>query len=147
MAETKLSQIIATSLSQIRDVVDANTIIGEPIQSENGSGTVIIPVSKISVGFASGGIDYFGKNVPADDKLANFGGGGGTGMSVSPVGFIIIKADGSVEMLNVNSSNDTGDAIAAFIEKSPEIFDKIKSFFKKDKKSDDVDNDEDEDEE
>lgn len=144
MQETKLSQIISTSLSQIREVVDANTIIGQPIQSDNGSGTVIIPVSKVSVGFASGGVDYFGKNTVPADNNANFGGGGGTGMSVSPVGFIVIKADGSVEMLNVNSNSDTGDAIAAIIEKSPEIFDKIKSFFKKDKKEEEEENSEEE---
>ena len=144
MQETKLSQIISTSLSQIREVVDANTIIGQPIQSDNGSGTVIIPVSKVSVGFASGGVDYFGKNTVPADNNANFGGGGGTGMSVSPVGFIVIKADGSVEMLNVNSNSDTGDAIAAIIEKSPEIFDKIKSFFKKDKKEEEEENGEEE---
>lgn len=144
MQETKLSQIISTSLSQIREVVDANTIIGQPIQSDNGSGTVIIPVSKVSVGFASGGVDYFGKNTVPADNNANFGGGGGTGMSVSPVGFIVIKADGSVEMLNVNSNSDTGDAIAAIIEKSPEIFDKIKSFFKKDKKEEAEENSEEE---
>ena len=65
-------------------------------------------------------------------------------MSVSPVGFIVIKADGSVEMLNVNSNSDTGDAIAAIIEKSPEIFDKIKSFFKKDKKEEEEENSEEE---
>ena len=144
MQETKLSQIISTSLSQIREVVDANTIIGQPIQSDNGSGTVIIPVSKVSVGFASGGVDYFGKNTVPADNNANFGGGGGTGRSVSPVGFIVIKADGSVEMLNVNSNSDTGDAIAAIIEKSPEIFDKIKSFFKKDKKEEEEENSEEE---
>ena len=144
MQETKLSQIISTSLSQIREVVDANTIIGQPIQSDNGSGTVIIPVSKVSVGFASGGVDYFGKNTVPADNNANFGGGGGTGMSVSPVGFIVIKADGSVEMLNVNSNSDTGDAIAAIIEKSPEIFDKIKSFFKKYKKEEEEENSEEE---
>ncbi len=141
MQESKLSQIIATSLSQIREVVDANTIIGQPIQSDNGSGTVIIPVSKVSIGFASGGVDYFGKNTVPADNNANFGGGGGTGMSVSPVGFIVIKADGSVEMLNVNSNSDTGDAIASIIEKSPEIFEKIKSFFKKDKNDEDEDGD------
>lgn len=134
MAESKLKDIIQTSLASIREVIDANTIIGEPIQVGNGTGTVIIPVSKVSMGYASGGVDYFGKNVTASEHLANFGGGGGTGVSVSPVGFLVVKADGSVEMLNINAVSDTGEAIASLIEKSPEYIAKIKSVFSKGKK-------------
>ena len=133
MAESKLNEIIRSSLASIREVIDANTIIGEPIQVGNGTGTVIIPVSRVSMGYASGGVDYFGKSAPSDKGLSNFGGGGGTGVSVHPVGFLVVKNDGSVEMLNINSSSDTGDAIATLIEKSPEYFAKIKAFFKKDK--------------
>lgn len=133
MAESKLNEIIQTSLASIKEVVDANTIIGEPIAAGN-TGTIIIPVSRVSMGYASGGIDYFGKNNAADENLSNFGGGGGTGVSVHPVGFLVVKADGSVEMLNVNSGgSDTGDAIAMLIEKSPEFIAKIKNFFSKDK--------------
>ena len=94
MAESKLKEIIQTSLASIREVIDANTIIGEPIEIGNGSGTVIIPVSKVSMGYASGGVDYFGKNVSPAENMSNFGGGGGTGVSVSPVGFLVVKEDG-----------------------------------------------------
>ena len=66
--------------------------------------------------------------------MSNFGGGGGTGVSVSPVGFLVVKEDGSVEMLNVNAGSDTADAISSLIEKSPELIAKIKSFFSKEKK-------------
>ncbi|MCI8331945.1 MAG: sporulation protein YtfJ [Clostridiales bacterium] len=134
MAESKLKDIIQTSLASIREVIDANTIIGEAIEVGNGTGTVIIPVSKVSMGYASGGVDYFGKNAPPSVDLSNFGGGGGTGVSINPVGFLVVKSDGSVEMLNVNAgSSDTGDAIAALIEKSPEWIAKVKSFFSKEK--------------
>ena len=134
MAESKLKEIIQTSLASIREVIDANTIIGEPIEIGNGSGTVIIPVSKVSMGYASGGVDYFGKNVSPAENMSNFGGGGGTGVSVRPVGFLVVKEDGSVEMLNVNAGSDTADAISSLIEKSPELIAKIKSFFSKEKK-------------
>ena len=143
MAESKLNDIIQTSLASIKEVVDANTIIGQPIEAANGSGTVIIPVSRVSMGYASGGVDYFGKKSDAStpDSM-NFGGGGGTGVSVHPVGFLIIKADGSVEMLNVNNSSDAGDAIASIIEKSPELIGKIKSFFSRKKDDGEEESDE-----
>ena len=72
MAEKEISGIIAESLESIRSMVDANTIIGTPI--DGGAGTTIIPVSKISVGIASGGLDYNGKNKKENEKN-NFGGG------------------------------------------------------------------------
>ena len=140
MAESKLKEIIQTSLASIREVIDANTIIGEAIEVGNGTGTVIIPVSKVSMGYASGGVDYFGKHAAPSADLANFGGGGGTGVSINPVGFLVVKSDGSVEMLNINAGSDTGDAIATLIEKSPEFIAKIKSFFAKEKKEENEEN-------
>lgn len=133
MADNKLNDIIRTSLDSIKELVDVNTVIGEPIITS--SGTTIIPVSKIAVGFLSGGIDYFGKKV-AEPKQQNFGGGGGTGLSVSPVGFLVITSDGKVELLNMNSPTGKPDAVESIsnlIEKSPEIVDKFKQVFKKDK--------------
>ena len=79
MSENKLSDIIGTSLEKIKALVDGETVIGNPIQTPNG--TTVIPVSKISMGFASGGIDYTGKKAP----VQNFGGGGGTGVTVTPI--------------------------------------------------------------
>ena len=74
--ENKLQDIIRTSLESIRTLVDANTIIGTPYVTDNN--VTIIPVSKISVGFATGGLDYLGKNeTAAVSKLQNFGGAGG----------------------------------------------------------------------
>ena len=145
MADNKISGIIETSLEKIRNVVDANTIIGTPINTPNG--TTIIPVSKVMVGFASGGVDYLGKNTKkAAEKEStavnnlpkNFGGGGGTGVTVQPVGFLVISADGNVQMLNVGTtnagSNDKIDQVANLIERSPDLIAKIKALFKKDKK-------------
>lgn len=130
MAETKISDVIATSLENLRTMVDANTVVGTPISTE--SGTTIIPISKISVGFASGGLDYNGKE-QGPQKQQNFGGGGGTGVSISPVGFLAIDKNGSVEMINVNQTTAGGtiDQIGDLLDRSPEIIEKLKAVFKK----------------
>ena len=128
--ENKLQDIIRTSLESIRSMIDAGTVIGEPISTE--AGVTIIPVSKVSLGYASGGLDYNPKNHGAPQ---NFGAGGGTGLTISPVGFLIIKSDGTVEMINVGlpSPQDPIEQITSIIERCPEIFGRIKTAFKKDK--------------
>ena len=139
--ENKLQDIIQTSLESLRTLVDSNTVIGNAIQTP--SGTTIIPVSKISMGYASGGIDYNGKTTASKQ---NFGGGGGTGLSITPVGFLTVKADGSVEMVNISPSPaGTVEQVADVIERSPEIFAKLKAFFVKDKKKKDAKPEDDED--
>lgn len=136
MAENKISDVIQTSLEKIRELVDAQTIIGEPIPTN--AGTTIIPISKVTMGFVSGGIDYAPKS--KEEKNAqlrdNFGGGGGTGVAVTPVGFLIVSADGRVEMLPVTASTATDplDKISSILDRSPDILEKIKAIFSKKKK-------------
>lgn len=131
--ENKLEEIIRTSLESIRSMVDANTVIGAPIATENG--VTVIPISKISVGYASGGLDFNGKN-KADTQ--NFGAGGGTGISINPIGFLVIKKDGGIEMINVDDSYPVNplDQISEIIDRTPSLFGKIKSLFKKNKAED-----------
>ena len=136
MAETKVSGIIAGALEDIRTVVDANTIIGTPI--ETNAGTTIIPVSKVSMGIASGGVDYESKKTAGNN---NFGGGGGSGVSVVPVAFLVVHADGSVEMMNVSNPTskpaDLGYNVSSLVDRAPEIIEKIKAMLpkKKEKKN------------
>lgn len=133
MAENKLGEIISTSLAEIKKVVEANTIIGEPISTP--SGTVIIPVSKVSMGFASGGVDFADKEQSSAKKPLTFSGGGGTGVSVTPVAFLVVSSDGKVTMLNVANPPETPDyigSVTGLIEKSPDIVAKLKDVFKKD---------------
>ena len=145
MAENKLTEIIQASLEEIKQVVDANTIIGTPITTP--AGTTIIPVSKVMVGFASGGLDYLGKNMKrvadAAQKPAplqtNFGGGGGTGVTVNPVGFLVVAPDGNVTLLNVGAAapgNDKIESISNLIDRTPDVISKIAAIFKKDKPED-----------
>ena len=133
MSENKMTDIIRASIDSIKSSFDANTVTGTPITTANG--TVIIPVSKLSVGFATGGVDYLGKNTPATSK--NFGGGGGTGVTVTPVAFLVISPDGKVDMLDIANPNreplDPVSQIIYAIERSPELISKLKDVFSKKK--------------
>lgn len=132
-SENKIPEIIKASLDNVRSLVDANTIIGDPIVTQTG--TTIIPISKVSVGIATGGVDYNSKkeNQP---KPQNFGGGGGTGLTVSPVGFLVVDTNGDVEFLNVGQKGkpDPVDQIADLVERTPDIIEKIKNIFSKEPK-------------
>lgn len=137
MAENKQSEIIKAALDSIKTIIDANTVIGDPIVT--GSGTTIIPVSKITVGYASGGIDYMKKDTPVHEGkpvFNNFGGGGGTGISVSPVAFIVVDAEGKANILNMeapvlSAPEDALSKILSFVDKSPELIEKFKEIFAK----------------
>lgn len=119
----KITDLIKESLGGIREFMDANTVTGTPI--ETPSGTVIIPISKISMGFAAGGNDYANKDSAPNNN--NFGGGGGTGVSINPIGFLVVDSYGHVDMININNpTNDLGSSIESIMEKLPSILDKLK---------------------
>lgn len=141
MAENNVSELIKKSLEGIRAVADSGMVLGEPINTNNG--TVIIPVSKISVGFASGGVDYMPKDKTKEEKKVAkiaqpcFGGGGGTGISVTPLCFLVVKADGSVTSLNIadpaaaGTVSGTIDSVSSFVQKIPDLITKMKDVFTK----------------
>ena len=118
MEQNKLQDMIRISLENIRAMVDANTVVGTPINTP--SGTTIIPISKVSVGYASGGVDWAAKT----GSSQNFGGGGGTGLSVQPVCFLAVSASGRVELFPVEGGKtSTLDRIAV------EDVESIKEYF------------------
>lgn len=132
MSDTsKLSDVIRTSLENVKSMVDANTVVGSPITTANG--TTIIPVSKMFFGFASGGIDYVGKKASTPTEKQNFGGGGGSGLTVSPVAFLILSPEGDVDVVNIDAPapQDTVSQVISLIEKSPELITKLKKVFAK----------------
>ena len=133
--KNKLNELVDTALDNLRGLVDANTVIGTPIVTN--SGTTVIPVSKVSIGIAGGGNDYSQKGETASGK-ASFSGGGGTGLTVTPVAFLVVDANGGVNILNVNSPVASGSApadtvsqVVGFIERSPELIERIKAIFAK----------------
>ena len=125
---SSIKEIISNSLDQIRTIIDADTVVGKEITTK--SGTVIIPISKVSMGFASGGLDFDGKRNTSEK---NFGGGGGTGLSVQPVGFLVISHEGRVEMINVGQKapKDTIEQVADLLERTPDIVYRLKNIFDK----------------
>ncbi len=119
--ESSIKDLINNSLNQIRTIIDADTVVGKQIVTP--SGTVIIPISKVSMGFASGGLD-----LPGQSQNKNFGGGGGTGVSVMPVGFLTVYADGHVEMLPFAQEKATPiEQIADILEHTPDLINRIKN--------------------
>lgn len=119
----KIEELMSTSLEKLKSVVNGNTIIGDSITTSDG--TVVIPISKVSYGFACGGSDFESKN-----SKDMFGGGNGAGVSISPVAFLVV-ANQDVKLLQIeNFGTSTLDRI---ISMTPDVIDKIKNLVKKDK--------------
>lgn len=117
----KVSVMLSNTIAQLKGALDANSVVGEPINV--GDNITIIPVSKISVGLGGGGSDFTTKN--PNVKELPFGGGIATGVKATPVAFLVIK-DGNVRMLPVaEPANTTADRLVEMI---PDTLDKITSF-------------------
>ena len=117
-----ISGLTDNSMKNLKTLVDADTVIGNPITTPDG--TMIIPVSKVSFGFATGGSDLASKS-PKDV----FGGGSGGGVTIQPLCFLVVK-NGEVKILHINSNNSTGSQALNMI---PDVIDKISGIVKKDK--------------
>ena len=123
MSEHPISNMMETSMKKIKELIDSNTIIGDPITSPDG--TTVIPVSKVAYGFASGGSD-----LPTHkDNRECFGGGTGAGVTIQPIGFLVI-CKGNVRFITIEKYDGAADRIVGMI---PEAFDKISSLIRKDK--------------
>lgn len=121
MNEHPIQGLMDVTLEKIRKMVDSNTIIGNPIQMPDG--TTILPISKVTFGFASGGSDIASKN---NQDL--FGGGGGAGVSISPIAFLVVR-EGNVRMIQLADASNSVDRAIGML---PELVDKIADLFKKD---------------
>ena len=123
--ENKFDAMFKTSFENIKSMLDSNTVVGTPIELSNG--TTIIPISKLSVGFATGGVDA-SEHTQRSNK---FGGGGGSGMSVTPVGFLTVSKDGRTEFVNIGGKTapDPVEQACDILDRSPEIIQKIKNIF------------------
>ena len=122
MSEHPIQGLMNTALQNIREMVDVNTIIGDQIVT--GDGTVIIPISKVTLGFASGGSDF-----PSKSEKELFGGGSGAGATINPIAFIVVN-NGNVKLLQITQNSSAADNAISLV---PELIDKISSLFGKDK--------------
>ena len=118
MSEHPIEGLMKATMNSLKEMVDVNTIIGDPVQSPDG--LVIIPVSKICFGFASGGTEFHKEknskdNMVSDEKLP-FGGGSGAGVSVQPVGFIVV-GNNQIKLLTVDEGNTALSSLFDFMGK------------------------------
>lgn len=122
MSEHPITDLMATTIEKLRELANSETVIGNPIKvSEN---TTIIPVSKLSIGFASGGSDF-----PSKNPKELFGGGGGAGVTVTPKAFLVVE-NGNVRLLQLAKDGESIDRLCNMI---PDAINQISSFIKKDK--------------
>jgi len=127
--EHPIQGLMKTAMESIKEMVDVNTVVGEPVESPDGS--VIIPVSRVSFGFAAGGTEFGtargearqGANGGSEGRP--FGGGSGAGVSVQPVGFLVV-GQGTVRMLNVHG----GAVLDRVIDLAPQLLQQIQSLIK-----------------
>ena len=121
MAEHPIENLMITAMSSLRDMIDVNTIVGELVETQTG--TSIIPISKVSFGFAAGGSEFNTKNIAKDITEAKlpFGGGSGAGVNISPAAFLVVTGD-VVKLLTLDSNNTALDRI---IDLAPDVLNKI----------------------
>ena len=115
--------LMQTAMQKIKDMTDVETIIGEPIKVSDN--VTIIPVSKVSFGFASGGSDF-----PSKQQKDLFGGGSGGGISINPIAFLVIKGE-EVKILQLSTADNTAEKAINMV---PEVIDKVSELFKGNKK-------------
>ena len=133
MSNHPIESIMLTAMNSIKDMIDVNTIIGEPIQASNN--IEVIPISKVSFGFAAGGSEYNGETVnqykkqEKDEQIEYrlpFGGGSGAGVSLSPVAFLVVQGE-IVKLLPVNHSTSL-DKLLDYI---PDLIEKVNCMINK----------------
>lgn len=117
-----LTDMMSSTMGKIRDMVDVNTVIGEPITTPGG--VTIIPVTKVSIGYGSGGGDFAAKNATAGSNP--FGGGAGAGIKITPVAFLVIRGE-NVRMLPVAEPAST--SVDRLIELLPDLLEKGEAYF------------------
>lgn len=128
MSTHPINELMTNVMSNLKQMVDVNTVVGTPV--ETADGTTIIPVSKVGFGFAAGGSD-FGQTVNGSSTPANFGGGSGAGVSIAPMGFLVVSND-QIRMIPVNSSNSAVDKLVDYI---PTAINKVNNLIEKHKDS------------
>ena len=132
-SEHPIEGLMITAMNSIQDMVDVNTIIGEPIETSNN--IIIIPISKVGFGFAAGGSEFKGETIDEYNKREKeesiqyrlpFGGGSGAGVSISPVAFLVVQGN-NVKLLPVNHSS----AVDKLLDYVPDLIEKMNAYINK----------------
>ena len=122
--ESKLSEMMQSAMNSVKRLVEVNNIIGEPINTADG--LTLVPISKVSFGFASGGSDF-----PSASPKEMFGGGSGGGVTIQPMAFLVIKGE-SVRMIQVADKNNISERLANMV---PDAIDTVSSLINGKKKN------------
>ncbi len=122
MAEHPINGLMGVTMDKIRELVNSDTIIGEPVSLPDG--TTILPVSRVTFGVATGGSDFAAKQ-----SKELFGGGSGAGVTVAPVAFLVVK-DGNVRTIQLADPNNSLERAITML---PELVDKLAALLKKEK--------------
>ena len=114
MKDQSAAGILSTTIEKVRQLVDVSTIVGEPIILSDA--ITVIPVSKVTYGFASGGSDF-----PSKNNTQLFGGGGGAGITINPVAFLVLK-NGEVTLKHITSNDNAAERLVNMV---PDVIDKV----------------------
>ena len=125
MDKNPIGELMQTTMENVKNMLKVDTVVGEPIITPDG--ITLVPISKISVGFGGGGVEFGNK---AKAEARPYGGGNATGVKIDPIGFLVIK-DGTVRMINVTPpASNTVDRI---IDMVPQVMDRVDAFIAKQK--------------
>ena len=125
MDKNPIGELMQNTMENVRSILKVDTVVGDPIYTPDG--IMLVPISKISVGFGGGGVEFNQKKVGENRP---YGGGNATGVKIEPIGFLIVK-DGSVRMVNVTPpANNTVDRIIDLV---PQVMDRVDAFIDKQK--------------
>lgn len=119
MSDHPIQGLMKTAMENIKEMVDVNTIIGDPVETPDGS--VILPVSKVGFGFAAGGSEFTTEHEPSEEESHPFGGGSGGGVSITPIAFLVVNSYG-VKMVHIDSNTHIYEKLLEF---TPQVVDKI----------------------
>ncbi|GAF64314.1 hypothetical protein BTS2_1206 [Bacillus sp. TS-2] len=126
MADHPIQGLMITAMENLKEMVDVNTIVGDPVETPDGS--VILPVSKVGFGFAAGGSQFSVEQSHSDHDLP-FGGGSGGGVSITPIAFLIVNSSG-VKMVHLDNSTHLYERLLDF---APQVIEKIQNMISQDK--------------
>lgn len=120
-----IGELMQATMDNVRNMLKVDTVVGDPIYTPDG--ITLVPISRVSVGFGGGGVEFGGKKIGQERP---YGGGNATGVKIEPIGFLVIK-EGVIRMINVTPpANNTVDRLIDLV---PQVMDKIDSFVEKQK--------------
>ncbi len=125
MDNNPICELMRTTMDNVKNILKVDTVVGDPIYTPDG--ITLVPISRISVGFGGGGVEFNGKKL---SEVRPYGGGNATGVKIEPIGFLVIK-DGVIRMINVTPPANT--TVDRLIDLVPQVMDRVDSFIEKQK--------------